>query len=79
MSVGETPAGSPVRGRQSQEWVHRAHRLFRAGIRAVLRSSNDIEIVAKAANGREALRLVAAHRPEVVPRGWLVLVATAAR
>jgi DNA-binding NarL/FixJ family response regulator len=42
------------------------HKLFRAGIRALLQRYADIEIVAEAANGREALRLVAIHRPEVV-------------
>jgi DNA-binding NarL/FixJ family response regulator len=42
------------------------HKLFRAGIRALLQSHGDIEIVAEAADGREALRLIAAHRPEVV-------------
>ena len=42
------------------------HRLFRAGIRALLRTLGDIEIVAEAADGREALRLIVAQRPDVV-------------
>lgn len=42
------------------------HKLFRAGIRAVLQTLGDVEIVAEAGDGREALRLVAAHRPDVV-------------
>lgn len=42
------------------------HKLFRAGIRALLRTLGDIEIVAEAADGREALRLIAAQRPDVV-------------
>jgi DNA-binding NarL/FixJ family response regulator len=42
------------------------HKLFRAGMRALLQTVPDIEVVADAADGREALRLVAAHRPDVV-------------
>lgn len=42
------------------------HKLFRAGIRALLRTLSDIEIVAEAADGREAIRLVAARHPDVV-------------
>jgi DNA-binding NarL/FixJ family response regulator len=42
------------------------HRLFRAGVRALLRRAAGIEIVAEAADGREALRLTAAEHPDVV-------------
>jgi len=42
------------------------HLLFRAGIRALLNSLGGIEIIGEAADGREALRLVATCRPEVV-------------
>jgi DNA-binding NarL/FixJ family response regulator len=42
------------------------HRLFRAGIRSLLQTLGDIEVVAEAGDGREALRLVEAHRPDVV-------------
>jgi DNA-binding NarL/FixJ family response regulator len=42
------------------------HTLFRAGTRALLQTLEDIEIVAEAADGREALRLIAAQRPDVV-------------
>jgi DNA-binding NarL/FixJ family response regulator len=42
------------------------HKLFRAGIRALLTTIPGIEIVAEAGDGREALRLVAAHQPDVV-------------
>ena len=42
------------------------HGLFRAGIRALLNALGGIEIVAEASDGREALRLVAAHQPDVV-------------
>jgi DNA-binding NarL/FixJ family response regulator len=42
------------------------HTLFRAGIRSLLQTLDDIEVVAEAGDGREALRLAAAHRPDVV-------------
>jgi DNA-binding NarL/FixJ family response regulator len=42
------------------------HALFRAGIRALLRTLADVEVVAEAADGREALNLVETHRPDVV-------------
>ncbi|OEJ32772.1 response regulator transcription factor [Streptomyces subrutilus] len=40
--------------------------LIRAGIRMILTSAPDIEVVAEAANGREAVDLARAHAPEVV-------------
>jgi DNA-binding NarL/FixJ family response regulator len=42
------------------------HKLFRAGIRALLQTVAGAEIVAEASDGREALRLIAAHHPDVV-------------
>ena len=42
------------------------HKLFRAGIRSLLQTRGDMEVVAEAADGREALRLVEAHSPDVV-------------
>ena len=42
------------------------HRLFRAGIRALLQTVADFEVIAEAGDGREALGLVAAHHPDVV-------------
>jgi len=42
------------------------HGLFRAGIRSLLQAAPDIEVVAEAPNGREALRLAESLRPDVV-------------
>lgn len=42
------------------------HKLFRAGIRALLQTVANVEIVGQASDGREALRLVGVHRPDVV-------------
>ncbi|MFI5616074.1 response regulator [Streptomyces sp. NPDC051567] len=40
--------------------------LIRAGIRMILTSAPDIQVVAEAANGREAVELARAHGPDVV-------------
>ncbi|WP_283844482.1 response regulator transcription factor [Streptomyces sp. RerS4] len=40
--------------------------LIRAGIRMILTSAPDIEVVAEGANGREGVELVRAHAPDVV-------------
>jgi DNA-binding NarL/FixJ family response regulator len=42
------------------------HTLVRAGIRVLLQTVPGIEIVGEAADGREALRLVAAEHPDVI-------------
>jgi DNA-binding NarL/FixJ family response regulator len=42
------------------------HSLVRAGIRALLDKQPDMEVVAEASNGREALKLVRQHQPNVV-------------
>ncbi len=42
------------------------HKLFRAGMRSLLQTLGVVEVVAEAGDGREALRLVEAHRPDVV-------------
>lgn len=42
------------------------HAIVRQGLRVLLESKAGAEIVAEAADGREALRLAEAHRPEMV-------------
>ena len=42
------------------------HDLFRAGLRVLLQDLGGFEVVAEAGDGREALRLVREHRPNVV-------------
>src|SRR3954466_3158472 len=42
------------------------HNLLRAGIRSLLEKMPDVEVVAEAADGREALALVEAHRPDIL-------------
>lgn len=42
------------------------HALFRAGLRSLLGELDGIEVIAEAADGREALRLLEQHRPDVI-------------
>jgi DNA-binding NarL/FixJ family response regulator len=42
------------------------HALFREGIRALLAGLEDMEVVAEAADGSEAIEQVKAHRPDIV-------------
>lgn len=42
------------------------HTLFRDGLRALLASISDIEVVGEAASGKEALRLAIEHQPDVI-------------
>ncbi len=41
------------------------HSIVRAGLRRIVEESGDIEVVAEADNGRDAIRLVAEHSPDV--------------
>ncbi len=42
------------------------HLIVREGLRALLKLEADIEVVADAGNGREAVALAAKHRPDVI-------------
>lgn len=41
------------------------HKLVRAGIRSLLGRLPDIEVVGEASDGREALRLIGEHHPQI--------------
>jgi DNA-binding NarL/FixJ family response regulator len=41
------------------------HELVRKGIAAILATENDLELVAQTSEGREAVKLFRAHRPDV--------------
>ena len=41
------------------------HELFRDGLKTLILSAPDVELVAEATSGAEAIRLTAAHRPDV--------------
>jgi DNA-binding NarL/FixJ family response regulator len=42
------------------------HQLVRAGIRSLLQRLHDVQVVAEASDGAEALRLIAAEQPDIV-------------
>ena len=42
------------------------HEMVRTGIRMLLESQNDLEIVGEASNGSQAIKMVAEYRPDVV-------------
>jgi DNA-binding NarL/FixJ family response regulator len=42
------------------------HTLVRAGIRALVQKLEEVDVVAEAGDGREALRLIETHHPDVV-------------
>jgi DNA-binding NarL/FixJ family response regulator len=42
------------------------HELVRAGFRSLLQKLSEIEVVAEAEDGRDALRLIALHHPDIV-------------
>jgi DNA-binding NarL/FixJ family response regulator len=42
------------------------HTLVRAGFRALFQSIEGIEVIAEASDGREALRLIAVHQPDII-------------
>lgn len=61
MEVGVDVTGSPIRVVVADD-----EPLIRAGIRMILTSDRGIEVVAEAANGREAIDLARSHSADVV-------------
>jgi len=42
------------------------HKIIRDGLRSLLDKEHDLQVIAEAENGREAMRLVRKHRPDLV-------------
>lgn len=57
----QTPNMKPIRVLLAED-----HTLVRAGLKALLQKLPDVEVVAEAGTGRQALELAGQHRPEVV-------------
>ncbi|MGD6744798.1 response regulator [Streptomyces sp. BH106] len=55
----------PAAGRRIRVLLADDEAMIRAGVGAILAAGGDFEIVAEAADGREAVRLAQAHRPDV--------------
>ena len=67
MKMGnEEPAASQGGGAPSRIIIADDHPLFRSAIRQTLENHPDLEVVAEAANGRQALELCRRHRPHLV-------------
>ncbi|MGW2254545.1 response regulator [Kitasatospora sp. NPDC001660] len=56
-----SPAGSAIRVLLADD-----EQMIRHGVRLILRHAEGIDVVGEAANGAEAVRLTAEHRPDVV-------------
>ena len=67
MSQAVSPESSPESRLESpiQVLVVEDHSVVREGIVAVLNRQKDIAVVAEAKNGKEAINLHAAHRPDI--------------
>lgn len=48
------------------------HNVVRQGISALLQAEPDIDVIAEAADGQQAIELVAAHKPEVLVLDWML-------
>ncbi len=65
-TLGRTMTSSGVNQRQIRVLVVDDHAVIRQGLRMLLESRNEIEVVADCENGREALLAVERLRPDVV-------------
>ncbi|MDD7542115.1 MAG: response regulator transcription factor [Mobiluncus porci] len=64
--AGEAPAGDPVSGEPIKVLLVDDQSLIRMGFRMVLEAADDIEVVGEAADGKTALQMVRATKPDVV-------------
>ncbi|MCB2190584.1 MAG: response regulator [Deltaproteobacteria bacterium] len=53
-------------GRKTRILLVDDHEVFRSGIRSLLNEEDDLEVVAEAADGREAVLMTQRHQPDVV-------------
>src|SRR3989442_14916287 len=60
---------SAVERRSIKVMLVEDHNLVRAGIRAVIDGQSDIQVIAEATEGREAIRLARANCPDVAVGG----------
>ena len=65
-STGTGPGGAAGPQRPTRLLLVDDDALVRAGLRMILSSAEDLEVVGEASNGAEAVEAVAAHRPDVV-------------
>src|SRR2546422_6290122 len=63
---------SAVERRSIKVMLVEDHNLVRAGIRAVIDGQSDIQVIAEATEGREAIRLARANCPDVAVGGGAV-------
>ncbi|MCI3926551.1 response regulator transcription factor [Paenibacillus sp. TRM 82003] len=63
-SAGTAPSGAPAR--PTRVLLVDDDALVRAGLRMILSSAEDLEVVGEAENGAQAVEGVAAHRPDIV-------------
>ncbi|BEQ16215.1 response regulator [Desulfoferula mesophila] len=67
----ETPGGDEVRGqvpggRPTRVLLVDDHQVFRSGVRSLVEDEPDLEVVAEASDGRQAVLMTRLHQPDVV-------------
>lgn len=62
----ETNRAQPILNRPIRVILADDHAVLRMGIRSLLSQSKDIEVVAEAGDGLEAIQLVKSHQPDIL-------------